>query len=349
VQSTVDELDLQLLHLLQIAPRTSWVDAGTVLSVSPNALAARWARLTGEGLAWLSVYPNAVGAGHVTATIDVDCRPGQRVAVAETLCQDPRVVSLDECGRGRDLLLTVMVPDLTALSRMVLDDLSTIDGITGTRTSVVTGVHAEGVDWRLDALDPDQQRRIPAETAATPGTTGTAASTSPGPGGLPRDHWPLMEALSRDARLPIAELARLTDRTPATTRRQLAQLLASRALAIRCDLAPQVAGWPIVCSWLAKVRPAQRSTAIAQLRRLRQLRMCLTVTGPYNLVFTIYTRSFEALARFEDALGAAVPDLEAVETLIHLRTRKRMGWLTDPDGRATGTVVVPMVYMPDNA
>ena len=135
-------------------------------------------------------------------------------------------------------------------------------------------------------------------------------------------------------------------RTPATTRRQLAQLLASDALAIRCDLAPQIAGWPIACSWLAKVRPADTARTISQLRRLRQLRMCLSVTGPVNLVFTIYTRTVAGLAQFEEAIGTAAPGLEAMETLIHLRTRKRMGWLINTDGQATGDIVIPNVFDP---
>jgi hypothetical protein len=123
-------------------------------------------------------------------------------------------------------------------------------------------------------------------------------------------------------------------------------LLASGALAIRCDLAPQTAGWPIACSWFASVRPAEKSAAIAQLARLRQLRMCLSVTGRANLVFTIYTRSVDGIARFEAAIGTAVPDLQPIETMIHLRTRKRMGHLIDTEGRATGDIVVPTVFAP---
>jgi DNA-binding Lrp family transcriptional regulator len=327
-----DETDLQLLHLLQLAPRTPWAHAAQVLSVSANAVAARWSRMREDGLAWLSVYPNAVGADLITATVDVDCHPGRHAAVTELLCRDPRVVSVEECGRGRDLLLTVMVANLGALNALVLDDMATVDGITDTRTSIVTAVHADGADWRLDALDPGQQRRVPVDRV------------DPAPSALPRNHWPLIEALSMDARISIADLARTTGRTPATARRQLAQLLASGALTLRCDVAPQIAGWPLQCSWLARVPPAEKPQTIKQLLRLRQLRMCLSVTGPANLAFTIFTRAVAEVARFEEAVGANLPALQPIETLIHLRTRKRMGWLIGADGRTTGQLVTPDLF-----
>jgi hypothetical protein len=48
---SLEELDLALLHSLQIAPRVPWAEAGRILGASAAALAARWGRLTGHGLA----------------------------------------------------------------------------------------------------------------------------------------------------------------------------------------------------------------------------------------------------------------------------------------------------------
>lgn len=337
MQQVVDEADLALVHLLQIAPRITWASAAEILQLSPTAIAGRWARLRESGQAWMAVYPSPVADGLVTAFVDVDCRADRRHAVLERLCRDPRVVSVDACAQGRDFLLTVMMADLSSLTTFVLDEVVCIPGVTDTRTRLVTALHSEGSDWRLDALDPPQQRQAAAANETHPRRPLTADV---------KEHWPLVAALSRDARTPVADLARLSHRNAATVRRQLAALLAAEVLSFRCDASPAVSGWPIACSWLARVNPGDLPQTIAQLSALSQLRMCASVTGDANLVFTVYSRTLHGLSRFERAVGQHVPALQPVETMIHLRTHKKMGWLLAPDGRCTGEVVVPEVLAP---
>jgi len=328
----MNEIDIQLVNVLQIAPRISWAAAGAILDLSPNAVAGRWQRLRTQGLAWISVYPSEVDVQHITATIDVDCQLSHRKTVARQLCLDPRVVSLDECARGRDLLLTVMVPDLQSLSDFVLDDLSVTPGITDTRTSVVTAVHRNGSDWRLDALNPEQQRQAEASSA----TPDRALPERP-----PPDAWALVDALTPDGRCSIADLARTTGRTPATVRRQLMQLLASQMLTFRCDFEHGATGWPITFTWFARVPPVDLTRTVETLTALPQLRMCLSTTGQANLVFSVFSRSVHGLFRFEQLLGQKVPRLELIESMLHLRSLKRMGWLLDDHGRRTDTLVGP--------
>lgn len=57
--SSVDRLDLALLHALQIAPRASWTRIGQAIGVDPVTAARRWTRLTGEGYGWLTAYCSA--------------------------------------------------------------------------------------------------------------------------------------------------------------------------------------------------------------------------------------------------------------------------------------------------
>ncbi|WP_411722354.1 Lrp/AsnC family transcriptional regulator [Mycetocola sp.] len=327
-----DEVDLRLLHLLQIAPRISWTAAGEILGLSAGAAAARWSKLRDAGLAWIAVYPNVAVPGQVTAFIDVYCTAQKRRDVAAALCQDPRVVSIDECARGRDLILTVVSPDLSTLSSFVLDEIRDMDGVTETGTSLVTAIHAEGAAWRLDALDAEQKRRAQAANDAP---------RVPTPAPPIEEIWPLLQELVRDPRISIAELARITDRNPATVRRHVAQLLGSGTITLRCNTAPPVSGWPIECSWLTRVPPAALTRSVEALRSLPQLRMCMSVTGESNLIFTTYSRELGDVATFAERLGVVLPSIQLQETLVHMRSLKRMGWLLRPDGRATGEIVVP--------
>ena len=198
MHETADELDLQLVHLLQIAPRISWLAAGDILGLSASAVGARWARLTKEGLAWLAVYPRAVV--QVTAFVDVNCEQKHRQDLIHALCRDPLVMSVDEIGSGRDLVLTIMTTSLTGLRRFLLDELGHREGIIRTNARLVTAMHAEGADWRLDALDGEQQRK--AAAAGNPVADSIASIDFEAP-------WVLVDALTRDPRASVASIVTL--------------------------------------------------------------------------------------------------------------------------------------------
>jgi DNA-binding Lrp family transcriptional regulator len=337
VQSLIlDEDDLELVHALQIAPRISWAAAGRVLGRSPATLLGRWRRLRDEGLAWVTVHAGGDLREHTVGFVDVDCEPNARRQVSGQLCEDPRVVSVDETAAGRDLRLTVIVRSLGDLTAFALDDLSTLPGVRRQHTSVVTGLHRHGGRWRLDSLNAAQQAALTAEGPKTGGRTD-----------LPPRAWPLIEALTRDGRLSAAEIAEQTGRNPATVRRQLNRLAASGALAFRCEVAHGHAGRPVTCSWMARVPASEQERTVQALTTLPALRLCASTTGETNLTFTLSARSLDGLPAFERQLGTKLPWIELRESVPHLRTVKRMGWLLAEDGRATGRFVVPSALRPD--
>lgn len=332
----LDEQDLALINALQISPRIGWAEAARVLGSTPNTLAARWRRLREEGLAWVTAHPDA-SRNLVVAFVEVDCSPGARTAVVRALCQDPRAVTIEESARGRDLLLTVITPDLPALTAFVLDDLPRVEGVQRHRTYLAKEVHQQGSDWRLDALDRQQLAAL--ELAAR--RARPEAYVEPPPGA-----WPLIEGLAADGRRTAADLARITGRNPATVRRQLARLLASQVLSFRCEVAQVQSHWPICCTWLARVPALEHERTVAALRTLPELRLCVSTTGDTNMMFIVWTRSLADLLRLERLLGDRLPWLNLVDSAVSLRSAKRMGWLLDANGRTTGEVVVPSALHP---
>ncbi|WP_280401875.1 Lrp/AsnC family transcriptional regulator, partial [Nocardia carnea] len=153
--------------------------------------------------------------------------------------------------------------------------------------------------------------------------------------------WPLIEALAADGRSTAADLARSTGRNPATVRRQLGRLLASDLLSFRCELASEASSWTVSSTWTARVEPADHRRTVAALTTLPELRMCVSTTGDANLAMTFWTRSPQDMLRIEQKLGEQLPWLRLRDSAINLRTPKRMGWLLDGAGRATGTVIPP--------
>lgn len=336
-----DDVDLQLIHVLQESARISWTDAGRVLRLSPTAVAARWSRLVAEGVAWIAVHPNPVAPEYVTALVELGCRPTDRAALAGRLVRDGRIVSLDETSRGSDLVLTVIVRDLDALARFILDDLEPIDEITSVRSSVVLGVFGRGNDWRAGTLDADQIAELRRVNSAYTGSEGTEPARSASH--LPPESWRIAEQLLRDGRLSVAELSRAIDRNPATVRRHLAALLATDRLAFRCDVVHSLLNYPVTAGFFARVPGSEVAQVIEKLQRLPQLRMGVQVTGEANLYFSVLLRSVSDVVRFQHQLGGLIPGLTVIESWVLLRSRKRMGWILDEAGRSTGELVLPAV------
>lgn len=331
--SAFDELDLRLLHGLQIAPRVPWAEAARALGSTPATLAARWDRLRSEGLAWIVAHPSGQVGGVFAAFVHVDCAPGRQREALEALSRDPRAMSIEQTANGRDLLLTVMSHDLVALSRYLLDDLPAVPGVLRQRASLALQLHRQGRDWRLDTLDRSEQSAFEVWSPHTSTAGGT----------LPRDPRPILEALERDGRSSAAEIARRTGRNPATVRRQLARVLASGALSIRCEIAQDPTLWGLHCTWFARVPEVDKDRTIAALTTLPELRLLVSISGEANLLVSVWTRSPADLMRVERVVGERMPWLAILESVVILRTVKRMGWLIDEGGRATGEVVVPVL------
>nr|WP_228045911.1 Lrp/AsnC family transcriptional regulator [Saccharopolyspora sp. HNM0983] len=323
---------MALLHALQIAPRVSWAQAARVLGSTATTLAHRWQRLREAGLAWVTAHPGRRSSTTTVAFLELDVSPAEREQVIAALCADPRAATVEEAAGGRDLLVTALLPDRDALTRFALDDLPRIGGVRRVDTRLATAMHWEGSLWRLDALDREQQARL---REAVP-----VADVRPAVP-LPDEYWPLVEALTADGRRSAADLARLTGRNPATVRRQVSRLLSSGVLSFRCEVAHLRSRWPVVCTWFAHVPPADLDRTVQSLVTLPELRLCASVSGDSNLMFTLWTASPAELVRVERLLSGKLPWLRLRESVLELRTRKRMGWVLDARGCSTGQVVVP--------
>lgn len=326
----LSEEDLTLLHALQIQPRASWSTIGQVLGASPGALAGRWERLRNSGSAWVTVHSMVNDQGTQMAFVEVDCLPSRREAVVEALCAVPEIITIEVSARGRDLLLTVIAKDWSALSELVLTRLQ-VDGVLRHRTSLVTEIHLEASDWRLDALTREQAHRLARLEPATPTVPVAMAA---------QDH-ELIDLLVHDGRRGFAELARLTGRHPATLRRRFSRLSTSGIMKFRCELSQERSRWPISCTWFCRAHPDLVDATVRFVRSVPEMRGCFSTTGESNLMFIVWARSVKDLLRIEKAIAQAQPQLQFLDSAVAFWTPKRIGWLLDRAGSTTGEVVTP--------
>ncbi|WP_198655052.1 Lrp/AsnC family transcriptional regulator [Streptomyces geranii] len=327
----LDELELKLVNALQISPRASWTLIASVLDIDPATAARRWQRLVRTGRAWISVYPGAAGVGAVLVVfVEVGCAAGTADAVAERLAADTRVATIEHITGGSDLLLTVLVGGLAALSEFLVTDLGVIPGVTGTRAQVATRIVAEAARWTLRALTAAQRQRIlsggPRPVEQTPRPIGS------------RD-LPLLTALSADGRASYSHLADASGLSISTVRRRLDSLLVSKRVIIRCEVAQPLSGWPVAASLWCRVPPARHDAVTSQLASLPETRQCVGITGGRaNLLLTVWLRSVADMQVLQAALVERITDLEVLHTALALRQVKRIGRVLDRHEHARETV-----------
>ena len=330
------ESELSLIHALQIRPRATWSELAPILRTTSATLARRWESITERGLAWITAYPAPMtGAGAFTAMIEVTCDLSGTKALVEALTRDPRVASIEHAARGRDLILTVQTGSLHKLSDLVLEELPRHPSVNSTRTHTCTALHAEGSRWRLDSLDTAQSAAI-AALENTPPQSGSARPESL----TDEVARALVRELTRNGRASAREIASVIDRPASSVRRQLAGLLRSRAVVLRCDVAQDATRWPITVTWWCRL-PVRAHREVVEIVNARpELRLCMSLTGPANFLVSMWVPSLPDLLRVQEWLESRAPSLEIIDSSVTLRSRKRMGWELDTHGRATGYVTV---------
>lgn len=333
----LSEDDLALINVLQIAPRLSWADAAKVLGVHATTLAARWDRLRASGVSWVTAH--LIGDPHqmCLAFVAADCDMHRREEVTAQLAGIPEVVTVEEAASNRDLMLTVITSSLDDFSTKVVSRLKEIDGLIKYQTALCTRLHASGGTWRLNVLSRAQQAAV--KTMAGPDAPGVVRAAARDD--LPASHLALLPYLAKDGRATAADIARGLGRHPATVQRQLNRVLASGILSFRCEVAQRFSAFPVTCQWFVNVPAGRHEEAAAELKTMRNVRLSASTTGPTNFVIIMWLQSLADVMSIELVLQQKVPGIVLVESVVMLRTVKRVGWMLNPDSRASGAVVVP--------
>lgn len=334
--SAIDDTDRALVHALQLAPRASWEVLGPVLGARPDTLARRWERLTGSGEAWLSGLGLRTGVTKpCMAWVEVTCTAGTSPSVGDALVADPHSLGVEHTTGGRDLLVFVAVPDLPTLYSYLSSRVQRIPGVVGTRTSMVTAVHYAPDRWRLDQLTPAQINQLTHRTRR-PAAYGTPDRAAVAP--LQEEDRPLVLALASDARRSVASLARESGMSESTVRRRLARLEGGQSLRYSCALAAGLSGWPVSATLWAEASEFELADCAAAAAGLRETRICMSVSGPWNFMISARLRTVEDLSRYTAELTRRLPGLRITDSALSLQVRKAEAQELDRHGQRVRTV-----------
>ncbi|MFE7559192.1 Lrp/AsnC family transcriptional regulator [Kitasatospora sp. NPDC057500] len=325
------ELDLALVEALQAAPRAPWSRIGRALGVDATTAARRWERLRAGGLAWVTAYDAAKST--TVGYVEVRCRPRSLEAVTTAVTGLPWVFNVDETTGDHDLLLQVAAADLPALGRSVNRAIGGLRGVRSTRTRLGITLYGEGGDWRMRAMDPSGRAELATPRASRRAVYSAHMHDRPSP-----EDQALLTLLGDDGRLGYTELGAATGMSEHTVRRRLQRMVRDGDITIRCDLAHPLAGLSTMLIYRIAVPHAWTEATGNALARMEEVRLCVSVSGPDNLLVMVWLHGLHAIDPFEAVLAERFPLLEIRDRTVVLRSPKRMGRLLDDAGRATGRV-----------
>lgn len=330
VHTSLDSIDASIVHLLQIAPLARWADVGAVLDIAPSTAARRWERLRKEGCAWTTVYP----ANALMALVEIDTIPTAIDSVAQALTQVPGIVTIERMAGDRDVLCTMMADSVGGLSDVLQARVSSHPDLRSSRAQIVTRLYLHGAEWKLRAVsarrEEDFVARAGHDTRRAEGTAPLEWSE------LDRN---ILVALSDDARIPLASLAERVGASVSTARRRLRDLIRTRRMAVRTEIARGTTDWPVSVTLWAYVDAHRLQETASIIRTIPEARMCASVTGQNNLVFQMWLRSTDDVPRVEAVLSKSIPSLRIVDRAIALKQFKLMGRTIDATGHAIAAAV----------
>jgi DNA-binding Lrp family transcriptional regulator len=308
---TPDQLDRQILHALQVAPRAPFARIAAVLDVSEQTVARRYQRMRGDGVVRVTGRPEPTRQPGATYwTLRIGCRPGTAGSLADTLARRGDTAWISIGAGGAEITCQAEVSGAGSGLLHHLPRASNV--LTFTAHQMLHRFPGRGeVDWVApDGHDLDEERR-----AALHGPLPPPAAPAARLG--PADR-PLLEALARDGRAGWAALAAATGWTQRQVASRVAALVASEAIYFHLDLADAAFGMHAVANLWFSVAPAHLAEAGVRLADHRELPFVAAVSGATNLLASVRLPDAEALYRYITGKVAEIPGVLSLETVPQL-------------------------------
>lgn len=315
---TIDRLDRQLLHALQLDGRAPFRRLAQVLGVSEQTVARRYRRLRDAGVVRVLALPDPLRSGQ-NWLLRVGVEPPAARPLAAALAALPDVAWIGLMAGGAEIGCGVRARDAQQRDSLLLRRLP--------RTARVTSVTACAVLHRFSAHGraPWDGFDDPLDRAQRDALVSARRSLSGGEASLTPEDEPLLACLAQDGRMSYAELAARTGMPESQVARRVDALLGSGSIYLDVDLATRLLGFEISSMIYATVTPSQLHAVGKQLAAHSQTAFVAAVTGPTNLIASVATRDFGELYEYLTSTIGAIPAIEAVETVPVLERVKQAG------------------------
>ena len=331
-----DQLDIQLLHALQIDGRASFSLIADVLGVSDQTIARRYGRLRSAGMLRVRGLADPDRIGLTSWIVRVQCTPNAATAVAEALARRPDTAWISLTSGGTEITAVVRTRTGEDDSHLLLDTLPRSRGVAAMTAQCVLHTFFGGVLSVINksgALTPEQVAALsrPSSGPAPAGPDEAAAVRTGGaPDRIAAGDGPLLAALETDGRTTFSDLASVTGWSQTTVRRRITDLRASGTLYFDVDFHQALLDLAVRAMLWLSVSPDRLVAAGEALASHPETAYVAATTGPASLYAAVLSASTQALYDYLTTRIALLPGLNQVETIPVVRTVKRSGLLARP-------------------
>jgi len=321
---TLDRIDRQILHALQIAPRAPFARIAAVLDVSEQTVARRFQRMRTHGVVRVTALPEPTHQPNTASwTLRIGCRPGSAAGLADALARRSDTAWVSIGAGGAEVSCQANIDDTRGMTDGLLYHLPRASSVlTFSAHQMLHRFAGRGeIDWiaRGTPLSDEQQKAL-SEGNREP-TGGDARIT-------PDDHR-LLSALSRDGRASWATLAEASGLTQRQAANRIAELTGSGAVFFHVDTAHEVIGLRSVAALWFTVAPADLAAVGAQLADHVEIAFAGATTGPTNIMASALCASPAELYRYITTKVAAIEGVRTVETVPQLARVKQAFFLLE--------------------
>ncbi|MFK0297164.1 Lrp/AsnC family transcriptional regulator [Streptomyces sp. NPDC090442] len=329
--STVDGLDRQLLHALQLDGRAQFRRIAPVIGVSEHTIARRYRRLRAAGLRVVG-EPDPERLGYTRWLLRLRCAPDAATTIADALALRPNTGYVSIASGGTELHCAINTTSAEEDEDVLLRALPRTPRIVGFDAHCFLHTFCGNPPhWytKLGALTPEQH-----EVLQPPGTDEPPPAVAPSPltalGTVQQtvalddaDHG-LLSALAKDARATLPELSTATGLSASSVHRRLDRLRETGAIRICVDFPPAQLGYRKRAVLWLRVAPGALQSVGETLAAHPQTDLVAATSGPTNLVATVICHNVTELYLYLNHHIGALSEVQAVETTPIIREVKRL-------------------------
>jgi DNA-binding Lrp family transcriptional regulator len=314
---TLDALDEQLIHALQVDGRASFSQIAAVLGASDRTIARRYHRLRSSGALRVVGLLHSGRVGRVDWFVRIQCAPDAALGVAATLARRDDTSWVSLASGGTEVTCVTHTHGPLDRGTPLLQKLPRGPRISSVTAQCMLRAVAGTAGWpgRTAALSDDQVDQL--RPHAGPETQGLVELTE-------TDHLLLAE-LAKDGRAGYPALAAATDVPESSARRRLGELRRDGVLYFDIETDPLLFGYTTEAVLWLTVAPASLGAVASALAQHREIAFAAAITGPTNVFAFVVCSSVDSLYDYLAVRVGALPGVLQVETAPLTRNVKRAG------------------------
>jgi DNA-binding Lrp family transcriptional regulator len=314
-----DLLDHKLLHALQIDGRLPFKLIASVVGVSDQTVARRYARLHSTGLLRVRGLLEPSKVGRSQWIVRIRCNPNTAGTLAEGLARRTDTSWISLTAGGAEVVGVLNVAGHTDNPAPLLEKLPLSRGVLGIDAHCVLHEFFGGTDSLINKHGPLDADQIEALTPI-PGDPPAKARI------VGADDEPLLRAHEHDGRTSVAALASATSWSQSSVRRRITDLVDGRILYFDVDFDQALLDLQMRAVMWLRVSTDQLAASGHALAQHAEIGYAAATSGATNLYCAVSCPTPEALYVYLTEQVAGLNSIQHLETALIMRSVKNSGF-----------------------